>query len=1097
MGALRKLARRAALACALILTATAASAAPAVPFGSQAFSPTVALAEEETNLTCADCQDVSPALLAQAQQFTLGNSGISLTSDTDYPNPGTLGLATVGEARVAVIRVSFPASEDGTEPAYTIPSSQPDEEVLGMFNGEQDSTSDCYPYESLHAYYERASYGALDIKAQVVVNYTAKYPRSHYETVESTDALFVEAIEGVDDVVDFSTCDANNDGYVDAVYLQYAGPSGEWASAWWPKVISTAYSYLPGTVVVDGKRLLKLSMIASTESSQFKTQEAQHYTVIHETGHILGLPDLYSYGKGANKGPGVGTFDMMCNNIGDQNGFFKWMLGWISADKITFVHTSENGVDVRCGAGDVVHYDDSVTIDLTPYTTDTTDETGGFIAVSADESILEGNLFCKFYLLQFDHAAGNQAVKDGDALLGHGVRAFRVNAELDDARTNFIVSNAYGSNYDQLFEVVNPTEGGATAEFGRFLRTGITVSPISKPSSNFATSEERGYSGITFEVVTEAEQSAQVKFWWTKKSERTPFTLTPIGNRSLNGFNTLNFKATAGTMRGDIDKQIYVLIDGEKHACAESFNASNSRLYVTAMVNPQYLTNHSDAELLIEEGYFNIGKNEDGSTKFSDEIRMPLQIANIPTIDTTGVYEGVESNTGLGHVTSQIFTNREGSHQFIEAVSSNDNALRRSYLVTLNDNGTTTSVIELEDNAILWGKEGISSLEAFALDDGSVVIRSEAKGAATEGIEETTLQAWVNPQTGKVLARKAAAYASLGTWFAANSYIADAVDRTEEINSPIVTLTRRNGSSTEELKTTLELPEGFKGASGIFDASDNYVVVFARIDEQHGTLLFYRKQDIIDSAGGSIGCATDFIDIDCSSVRDLKIEDNLIYVGCSAYLKDSSETVNQLRTYSTDGRMLTSTDLTTQAYKATIRVSSTGAVAWLVDQQISCFDTRLISATEGQTLLIEPRTGTVYDLGSAGRALGTWIGNQWLSISKDLTSNEASSATQLRWLLTAGIGTSDQDTDPDTDTDPTPKPDTTPEDENQTPDTTDTPAAGGTPKTAGATTGKKAPLPNTGDEAGSIAPLLLMSSAALCGAARSVKAARAKRITQS
>ena len=52
--------------------------------------------------------------------------------------------------------------------------------------------------------------------------------------------------------------------------------------------------------------------------------------MIHETGHALGLPDLYDYNVDVGPDGGVGGFDMMDATRGDHNCFSKWLLDWIT-----------------------------------------------------------------------------------------------------------------------------------------------------------------------------------------------------------------------------------------------------------------------------------------------------------------------------------------------------------------------------------------------------------------------------------------------------------------------------------------------------------------------------------------------------------------------------------------------------------------------------------------------------------------------------------------------------------------------------------------------------------------------------------------------
>ena len=61
-------------------------------------------------------------------------------------------MATVGAGRVLALRVSFPDHSFADDDTL--------EALDALINGGGTSA---FPYESLHAYYERASYGALDI----------------------------------------------------------------------------------------------------------------------------------------------------------------------------------------------------------------------------------------------------------------------------------------------------------------------------------------------------------------------------------------------------------------------------------------------------------------------------------------------------------------------------------------------------------------------------------------------------------------------------------------------------------------------------------------------------------------------------------------------------------------------------------------------------------------------------------------------------------------------------------------------------------------------------------------------------------------------
>ena len=170
----------------------------------------------------------------------------------------------------------------------------------------------------------------------------------------ATDAVIEACILANDQYEDlnFADYDWNNDGYVDFVYVIYAGKGeadGGAASTIWPhnwsiqEAISYNYtSYTKSQVKLDGKYLDNYAM--SQELNGWDGSRAGNGVFCHEFGHVIGLPDFYdtNYGTNYNNALTPNEWDIM--DGGGYNGdghcppnysaWEKYFMGWITPENL-------------------------------------------------------------------------------------------------------------------------------------------------------------------------------------------------------------------------------------------------------------------------------------------------------------------------------------------------------------------------------------------------------------------------------------------------------------------------------------------------------------------------------------------------------------------------------------------------------------------------------------------------------------------------------------------------------------------------------------------------------------------------------------------
>ncbi len=247
------------------------------------------------------------------------------TAEADFINAAVDDVAgylpSQGTGNLVIFYVDFPDCRYSYDPTA--------EQVWEIAFGEEDTSDRNYPFDSMHAFYQRSSKGALDLEGKVF-RYTAKNNQATYDN--DKDALVKECYAAFDAEYDFSQFDGDNDGHIDATLLTVPTAAGD--DAWWPCAGPSGLSdnYY---VKYDGK------MIGHLITGNAQIESATDYknfnsSYLHEMGHCMGLPDYYLYTGTDTEGlHGIAGLELMDMDAStDFGAVSKYVLGWYRENQI-------------------------------------------------------------------------------------------------------------------------------------------------------------------------------------------------------------------------------------------------------------------------------------------------------------------------------------------------------------------------------------------------------------------------------------------------------------------------------------------------------------------------------------------------------------------------------------------------------------------------------------------------------------------------------------------------------------------------------------------------------------------------------------------
>ena len=249
------------------------------------------------------------------------------------------GCPTTGSPAVLVIPVEF---SDITASSRNMSIS----DIEKALTGDAD-------YYNLYDYYYISSGGQLTLDITILESWFRPSKTSSYyenatidyygDEMNGGDMLILdEALDYLDDFMDLSQFDSDNNGIIDSVILVTTLELGEddfhWAFRYW-NVYTDEDGYFFEYDGVSANDYIWMSCEFFYESTDeygnitYSDRSVSNpYTAIHEFGHVLGLDDYYDT-SGATDGPLAGL-DMMDAMTGDHNPFSKINLGWITTSRL-------------------------------------------------------------------------------------------------------------------------------------------------------------------------------------------------------------------------------------------------------------------------------------------------------------------------------------------------------------------------------------------------------------------------------------------------------------------------------------------------------------------------------------------------------------------------------------------------------------------------------------------------------------------------------------------------------------------------------------------------------------------------------------------
>lgn len=294
-----------------------------LPTGMIAHAESVRSEQEHLHVAALDTRSVMERLASEYDEIRRSGAVKAAKAGRDgMPGAIESTFPTVGNIRGLIILAQFTDKKFARENIR---------ELYDQMANDENYTGP-YASGSIKSYFMAQSGGKFVPTYDVVGPVDLPHEMAYYASDEIASKLMIDACSVADATtdVDFSRYDYNNDGYVDFVFVVFAGygqAQGGGEGTVWPQAVDLTYESWD---IYDGLYLGQAA--CSCELRGYEGDDMDGIgTFCHEFSHILGLPDIYDVAYSGKAG--MVTWDVMCKGL--YNDDSKTPAGYTAMDKYT------------------------------------------------------------------------------------------------------------------------------------------------------------------------------------------------------------------------------------------------------------------------------------------------------------------------------------------------------------------------------------------------------------------------------------------------------------------------------------------------------------------------------------------------------------------------------------------------------------------------------------------------------------------------------------------------------------------------------------------------------------------------------------------